>query len=453
MSVASAALAQQKGWPRGGVTSAEKIQASPLVIDLDGDGMLEIVVPGLDDKLYVYNHDGTTRSGSWPVAMGYSDGTMASPAAGDIDGDGAVDIVVVGDNQFSKSASVKVYEQDGTLLASASFVNNTNASAKATPCVIDCYRYNGSTRHDAQEIVVRDGDGQVQFFKWNGAGIDSQFDGGAYYLTTVADNDLKDRFGGQQITPSVAAIGQSGDVTYLVAASTDGNVYRWSIESTPSDNWDVTQLTTYTDNEAIGLQFFGSPALADLDEDGAREIVIGGSNGLLYVFDGDGDGAQLAGWPQVTTQPIFSSPAVADLDGDGHLEVVIGCNDRAVYVWDRNGDLAAGSPLSTDGLVYGAPILLDIDGQAGLEIVVSSLDGYFYAWDNEGELLPGWPKRMKTPLYSSPSAGDLHQSGRMALIVGGFDGKLFVFDLTDKTYDPAGGWRQFRSGATRQGAQ
>ena len=70
-------------------------------VDLDGNGRMEIVVPSFDDRLYVYNHDGTPfnpGSAPWPKELGFSDGTIASVSAGDIDGDSDLEIVVVGDD-------------------------------------------------------------------------------------------------------------------------------------------------------------------------------------------------------------------------------------------------------------------------------------------------------------------------------------------------------------------
>src|SRR4029453_434337 len=42
---------------------------------------------------------------------------------------------------------------------------------------------------------------------------------------------------------------------------------------------------------------------------------------------------------------IIASPALADLDGDGGLDIVVGGNDRHIYVWNGLGVPRAGFPV------------------------------------------------------------------------------------------------------------
>lgn len=82
---------------------------------------------------------------------------------------------------------------------------------------------------------------------------------------------------------------------------------------------------------------YSSIATADFNGDGYKEIVVGGSDAMLYVV-GTTDGSNwqvlwskqtnddiLAANPPTpkSTNTIESSPAIADLDNDGHLDIVI----------------------------------------------------------------------------------------------------------------------------------
>jgi len=277
---AGMAWAQDMGWPRGGQCASEAIEASPLLVDLDGDGRLEIVVPNLDDRLYVYDHAGRARTG-WPAPLGFGDGSIASAAAGDVDGDGAPELVVAGDDLLAQNATVRVFETNGTLRASIGL--NAAASAKATPCLVDYYRYTGPSegnRHAALEIVLRDGDGLLHVLYWNGAGLTDRGDGTTTYQT-VTDLSLKDRYGAQPITSSAAAWGDGAGQTTIVVGSTDGKVYRWSVVSTPATNWSITKETPFSVSGAV--KFLGSPALTDLNGDALREVIAGGNNGRVYA--------------------------------------------------------------------------------------------------------------------------------------------------------------------------
>lgn len=451
LAIAGQEAPAQRGWPRGNTSVADKIQASPLLVDLNGDGTMEILVPSFDDKLYIYNHDGTTFNpgGSpWPKVLGFGDGTIASVAVGQVDGDSALEIVVVGDNKSAQSATLKVYEIDGTAWSSVTL--GSLASAKATPCLIDVYRYSGETRHEAEEILIRDGDGKVHIFYWNGTGLSTLYSSPTF--DTVATDANRDRFGILPITSSISARYRGDGITYLAVGSSDSKVYRWKVTSTAETNWQVTAL----DSLVGGDRFLGSPVLVDLDGDSSVELVASSLDHSVYVWDWDAttDEATLRdGWPQSTGAAIFSSPAVADIDGDGYLEIIVGSDDSKIHVWKHDGSPLTGWPQETLGDVFSGPVAEDIDGDGLPEIFATSFDGHLYGWDGSGDLLAGWPKRLNTVLYASPAVGDIHQSGRMSVVTAGFDGTVFCFDLAPKYGTPISAWPQFRGGPRRQGSR
>ena len=87
---------------------------------------------------------------------------------------------------------------------------------------------------------------------------------------------------------------------------------------------------------------WSSPALADLDGDGKKEIIFGANDGQLHALNSNG--REIAGFPVQAGDYIRSSPAVADIDGDGDLEIAVGCDDTNMYVFESNGTVAAGFP-------------------------------------------------------------------------------------------------------------
>lgn len=174
-----------------------------------------------------------------------------------------------------------------------------------------------------------------------------------------------------------------------------------------------------------GAPVNSSPALGDLDGDGALEIVVGSDNHKVYAWKPDG--TLMPGWPVTTGDAVRSSPALADIDGDGRLDVIVGSYDNKVYIWNYNGSLLAGWPAVTGSVVYSSPAVGDIDGDQRPEIIVGSFDNNVYAWNADGTLVRGWPKPTGLFVYSSPALADITGDGRVDVIVGTDNNRVFAW--------------------------
>lgn len=234
----------------------------------------------------------------------------------------------------------------------------------------------------------------------------------------------------------------------------------------------------------LGASGESSPALADLNGDGASEIVVATADGTVFAFLEDG--SLLPGWPVVTDllpamgadnprnhlqapayregevgadvhASIVGGVAVGDIDGDGAPEVVAADLEGKVYAWDASGGLLWGFPVSTnpefskpedrnennvlDRGIFAAPTLGDLDGDGVLEIAVGATDQHVYAWNGDGTPVPGWPvlaRDLGQPapkgarIISSPALGDLDRDGSLEVVVGtneiyGGSGRVYAF--------------------------
>jgi hypothetical protein len=112
--------------------------------------------------------------------------------------------------------------------------------------------------------------------------------------------------------------------------------------------------------------WLGSPAIADLDGDGQREIVAArGSEVVVWSTDG-----KLRGSHRLPGSRIWAAPLVGNFVGDGKLEIVVACRGTLTML-DASLRPLPGFPLTwRDELRSLAAADLDADGQ--LEIVVGT---------------------------------------------------------------------------------
>lgn len=181
----------------------------------------------------------------------------------------------------------------------------------------------------------------------------------------------------------------------------------------------------------IGFVQFSSPAIArlGLNADTKQDILIGTTTGYVIAYHGDGSFL----WAYKTGSiPIQSKPAVADIDGDGAPEVVVAAGDASlngggVYILRANGTLKcaftalnyrAGLPNG----VYSSPALgrLDASRPNEMQIVFGSFDTHVRAIRPDCSLwwIKGVPDDVIDSVWSSPAIYDLDRDGVKDVVIG-----------------------------------
>ena len=183
----------------------------------------------------------------------------------------------------------------------------------------------------------------------------------------------------------------------------------------------------------------GGIAAADMGGGLGTALFVGLANGQIAGFHSAG--SPLPGWPvdATTTRGGFETmPALADLDGDGALEVVWGGDDGNVWAWHADGTRVAGFPRRAGPGGRNLRVALsDLDGNPGAEIVVSANNDAVYAFSGDGTPLPGWPVQVAAD-PTSPVIFRLGTSPIPAIAV--------VADTSLYVWGPAGGGVRWRKG-------
>ena len=321
--------------------------------------------------------NGSTSGASVPFASAPFDGWLqssggatsdmwSSPAVGDVTGDGIPEIIVGGANSI-----VRVYSISGQLLVSidpgGSDTPGGNGATDASPALGDI-----------------NGDGVADIVVANTGGIMAAYSFKNQQLVTLM-NHFEDRAfaagpNGFFATPALGFVDGDNRLD-IVTASWGQLIDAWSGSSAARiGGWPQWVKDTV----------WSSPAIGDIDGDGVPEIVVGGDcdgsgiqqpcygngrhGGYIWVFNLDGSVKYNY---FVADQVIWSSPALVDLNGDGALDIVVGTGSYYAYPAGRKvialngktGALMWEAP--TLGRVVGSPSVATINGVPRVYIITN----------------------------------------------------------------------------------
>ena len=169
-----------------------------------------------------------------------------------------------------------------------------------------------------------------------------------------------------------------------------------------------------------------SPSITDLNNDGSKEIVVLSGDGKMYAYNFAG--TLLPGFPvQVQNTEdnfgnliIVPSPAIADLDGNGSKEIIIGTLDKQLKVLNSDGSVRFTKNL--DSAVYSSPLIARVNSST-FRIIVTTASGSIYIYDNAGNLVTS--TNLGAGFVSSPVLADLDKTGTPQLIVATVTGDIY----------------------------
>ncbi len=178
---------------------------------------------------------------------------------------------------------------------------------------------------------------------------------------------------------------------------------------------------------------FRGAAIADIDADGADEIIFGANSTLIAI---KGNGEIL--WSRVLSGTIIYPPSVADMDGDASLEIIVNTggspNAGRVYLLDNNGNDLAGWPQNFDQhWMFNAPAIADLNGDDVMEVITcergNSTSGFLHVIKLDGSPYSlTWPLELPGNLAFTPSIGDIDNNGVQNIVIAISSGALYALN-------------------------
>ncbi|MBF0478612.1 MAG: VCBS repeat-containing protein [Candidatus Omnitrophica bacterium] len=229
--------------------------------------------------------------------------------------------------------------------------------------------------------------------------------------------------------PAIADLDNNHQKEIIVA--TNMQVYIFNSDGKLRSNWPKTVEFTGRPG-VIGMNGVStSPVIADMDGDGALDIIVATTSGLINVWNKDGNLIH----KYYGTYMLGTAPAVADLNQDGKNEIVFGdqtLNNSYnyvgnIYVYKKDGKLVWKKPIE-GGLAHSSPVIGDLDKDGKLEIVATGSEGKVYVFKADGSLMPGWPKSIPGQIATSPVLLDIFQDKKLEIVVTAKDGNVYFWN-------------------------
>jgi WD40 repeat protein len=414
------------------------ILSSPLIADIDKDGSQEIVVGSNDKNLYAWRKDGSIVRGFPVEAKGAIE---SSPAFGDVNGDGRSEIIV-----GSSDGKIYAINSNGSIISG--FPKATEGGILSSPAL-------GDVNND-KSLEIFAGSMDLGLYAWDKDG--SQVCGfpvitGIGSGFNLGINDCT----GLWSSPAIGDLNGDGKKEIVVGSNKINLQYMIqgnALINNPTNSGRIIavsgkgkEVTGFPAELDLGtLITYSSPVLADLNGDRSLEIIFGSVDGL-YCLDAKGESVK--GFPIKTDGSLAGSfIAVGDLEGNGKLEIVAGGRDGRLYVWNSDGSDYPGFPIQTGGFIRHVT-LGDIDKDGKQEILGGSSDNCIHAWKLDGSEVPGFPKITLAGVESAPTMSDLKGDGSLELAAGTDDGTFYVWEIS-KSYGKLQ-WPMFRQNPQHTG--
>lgn len=386
------------------VLPGQRIKESAVAVaDFNKDGKKEIVAGGIDGMLYVIN--GATYTLMWSKQIAnYFKGASST--------------------YFYSSITIADLNKDGRLEIIAAVGGTPNLHLVGGVVVLT---YVGGSA----QFALASG--------WPRRAFDELGAGGGSYPDGVSD--------GFESTPAVGDLDGDKDLEIVISGS-DRRLHAWHHNGKRVAGWPIDRT------RGLFRGGMSSPALADIDQDGLPEVLVGshsypvpGCPNPYFFLALNGNGSLVPGFPTQTSEVIRSSPAIGDINGDGRLDIVVGTGDWAescggipdgkkIYAWDHRGRLLPGWPTVTKGNMASSPALGDLDGDGDLEVVVGCGLSYelnnppcteLYAWHGDGRNVTGFPM---SPLSVNPGSRPPYNAQPFPPVLADYDGDGIIEIMT-----------------------
>ena len=483
--LAAGIIPYQSGFPRREPGAVDF--SSPSVVDLQGDGHLEVLVGGYGGCVWGWKADGSLLNGYPLISSGNrcNNERIGGPLAiGDADGNGQLEIAAGtrGENIAGERGKVYVWNGATGQLLPGWPIEMPWSSASTGPAEVTTV---------ALGNLAGDGNLEVMAGTTNSGGSQPTPNVLAWRLdgSWLEGFPTAHRNGGIWGAIAVADIFGDSDQELIVGRD-QKQLDAYDSHGQQLPGWPVS---TYVDGtktnweQDLYIEFtYSAPSIADLDRDGAMDLIFAGkvrdplqggaiTHYGLFVLQPDGSRrpgweiARLAGPPLTSIYSSLQAAAVADLDGNGRSEIVMSFPDGTLRVYDDVGNARWVFDYAQEKILLASePVIGDINADGQVEIVFgvysppgtdAETSAGVAALDANGQLLAGFPLSLTQEesiemagIRAAPTLADLDGDCDVEIIAASLGGSVYVWDLPARYYPDRMPWPTGRHDNARSGS-
>ena len=232
---------------------------------------------------------------------------------------------------------------------------------------------------------------------------------------------------------SIAVADLDGDGDKEIIMAKGSSIYIW--EHDGSSYKGSTNGAFYTITS--GTTFNPQVLVCDIDNKGTKEIIASTATNIYAIRTDTVINILVKNWnqPNIITNGSIS---VGDLNHDGNLEIVA-LGPNYISVLKNNGELLPTSPITNPLKIEnlspaGNPILADVDGNSNNEIIFGSTAGSnlnVFGYNMDLSRVLGFPLKTHIGAYCTPIVSDINNDGKNELVLG-VDNWMYIWKTNGK---------------------